>query len=285
MIELNNKWLKIRATKQGGAILDGVLSDSRAFLRPYRQSQSCYAVLDTACFPLVPLGNRVAGSKFEFNNRTYYLDKNSDVSPFYHHGDAWLNDWEIESIAEDSLVMTLAHQASKKSPYTYIAQQVIRLEQQSLLIELEITNQGETLPFGLGLHPYFPRTEDMLLQAKAKSFWELDQNTLPMCQSALSSKIDFTKPNQLQLGLDNCFSGWDGKAQIIYPSKNLKLDIECSEILSQYLIYSPQGEEYFCFEPMSHVPNGLNMEDLGGMQVLQNGESVKGEMRITVSDV
>lgn len=285
MYQLRNKWLKIRVSEQGGALIDGTLNDGRDFLRPYNPSSQSFNILEASCFPLVPIGNRVSDNAFVFDGRQYQLSKNSSESPFYLHGDGWLASWALESVADESIAMSLRHRSSKKSPYDYLAKQRIRLDGRSLILELVITNCGETLPFGLGLHPYFPGTSDMQLCAKAGIFWTLDERNLPKDRFPLTKTDYFGQLSSMVSGLDNCFSDWDGVAQIVYPEKELRIEISCSESFKHYLVYSPAEQDYFCFEPMTHVPNCLNMLDYGSMQILQKGETLSGELRLTVSDI
>ena len=42
-----------------------------------------------------------------------------------------------------------------------------------------------------------------------------------------------------------------------------------------YVVYSPSKGDFFCIEPISHLPNVINMEERAGkMQVLEPGDSM-----------
>jgi aldose 1-epimerase len=50
------------------------------------------------------------------------------------------------------------------------------------------------------------------------------------------------------------------------------------------MIYMPiERPDFFCFEPMSHLPDGHHMQDLGGLTVLAPGESLSGRVSIRLS--
>jgi len=174
LLTLKNDFLTVRVSPQGGVILDAYDNKGRAVLRPYQvdnENLSTIIPTDTACFPLLPLGNRVADSRFTFDDEEYELPVNSDADFQYIHGDGWLAKWEVKETSKDSITLRYAHQTDD-SPYQYVAEQTISLMDEQLSLALSITHKGENkLPYGLGFHPYFPRTKNLRLQASSESWW------------------------------------------------------------------------------------------------------------------
>jgi len=92
-VELENDRLSLRVSPKGGAVVDGRTRDGQRFLR--RHDDGAFDVLRSACFPLVPIGNRVEGNGFELGGKSYRFKPNT-TEPNYIHGDGWLAEWKVE---------------------------------------------------------------------------------------------------------------------------------------------------------------------------------------------
>ena len=137
------------------------------------------------------------------------------------------------------------------------------LEQGALRVTLKVTNRGpDRLPFGLGLHPWFPRTPGTTLQARAAVVTLEDRLHLPNGQIAVASREEwnFSAHRRLPHGwINNEFSPWDGHAEIIWSDRGLRLSIEAEGALSAYILYSPAFDaDFFCFEPVTHLVDAHN---------------------------
>jgi aldose 1-epimerase len=63
----------------------------------------------------------------------------------------------------------------------------------TLAVKLSIANTGErAFPFGLGFHPFFPRTPTTALDLDVKSYWENDDTLLPIRRVALPANGERT---------------------------------------------------------------------------------------------
>ena len=284
-IHLKNEALDISVTPQGGAIISGHLKDGRAFLRPTTPAP-VFSSLDHACFPMVPLCNRMSNNHFDFEGRPYHAAQNSPVDPLYIHGDGWLSDWHIKRQSSGSACLSFEHIATERAPFTYAAEQDITLEASHLTLRLSVTNKGErAMPFGFGLHPYFPRTADMTLGFASTGHWENNAANLPQIWTPSAGEMDFNKPRGLPDRLiDNCFMDWDGYAQIIWPNQDMALQIKADDIFKTCQIYAPQNQPFFCFEPMSHMADGLSRPDYSGFKILSPGETLSGRVDFHVKD-
>ncbi|WP_181183393.1 MULTISPECIES: aldose 1-epimerase [unclassified Mesorhizobium] len=287
-LSLDNDRLRLRISPRGGAIVDGYTNDGRPFLRPY-QGKGAFDVAASACFPLVPVGNRIEGNAFSFRGRSFALVP-SAFDPLYIHGEGWLGIWRVEAQREDCVELVFDKPEGEGSPFAYRARQSFRLAGARLDLTMSVTNKGETaLPFGLGFHPYFPRTPRTTLVAPASGWWSERDGHLPGERIALGEDVDFSTPRRLpERWLNNGFEGWSGIARIVWPEHGLGLDIEASRALGRYMLYAPDSDRSsVCFEPMSHTPNALKHVDTDpmGLKILSPGESFDAGFAMTVFDL
>ncbi|WP_295805999.1 aldose 1-epimerase [uncultured Nitratireductor sp.] len=287
IIVMRSEDLRVRVSPRFGTVLDGYHRNGRPFLRPFAGQGASFAPTDTACFPMVPFSNRVGGNAFAYEGREYSFEPN-DASPFYLHGEGWLSDWTVTESASDAIVLTLRRTDDARSPYAYEATQRLTLDGSRMTMRLEVENRARhAMPFGLGFHPYFPRTPQMTLQASARSWWTEDDYHVPDRNEPLPDTVDFSKARQLpHYGLNNCFEGWDRFAALNWPENGLLATIEADSVFSRYMLFSPPPDfAFLCFEPMSHTANGFHHPNFGGLIKLAPGESMSGEMRITVGEI
>jgi aldose 1-epimerase len=238
-----------------------------------------------ASFPLVPFGNRVEHNAMTVGEESYHFLPNSS-DPLYLHGDGWLAQWEIESEAGDQVMLGLHKAADERSPYAYQARQTIAVEGTELSLSLLVRNLGEKpLPFGLGQHPFFVRTPMTTLRFSAQTYWSERRGYLPDQRQAVPAELDFSDGATLpHAWVNNAFGGWDGEADIQWPELRLQLSLQADPIFGVGMVYMPTDRpDFFCFEPMSHLPNGHHLPDLGGLQLLNNGESIEGQIRFLLS--
>lgn len=285
---LQNRKLTVRVASKGGAVVDGRTSDGRYFLRPYIGGEREFTALLGACFPLVPIGNRVDGNEFQFAGMHRVLSPNTKEN-LYLHGDGWLGDWEVLEKSPETVTLRFAKHASESSPYEYQAIQTFRLCENSLDIDLSVTNSGDDiLPFGIGFHPFFLRTTDTTLEVAATDWWTETPTHLPWMRESLPAEMIFTPPQPIpERWINNAFEGWDGEANINWPEQNLSLCLKATEVFSRFVLFAPQADQsYFCFEPMSHTPNALASAetDLMGLKLLAPGDEMSGGLSLAVLD-
>ncbi|WP_426193449.1 aldose 1-epimerase [Massilia sp. DWR3-1-1] len=235
-----------------------------------------------ACFPLLPWSNRLAGG-FAFDGRSYQVAPNRDGDPYPIHGDGWLLPWQVIEQGETAVSLRLDRAAG--APFSYVAQMDYALHDATLAITLEVQNTGAcALPFGLGLHPWMPRSAGVTLRAPAREVWLGGADKLPASAVPVPPAWCFEHHSPLPASaIDNVFAGWDGGADIAWPERGLRLRIEADA--AYYIVYAPAGGDFFCFEPVDHVINAHNMPGgpvHNGLTVLAPGQRLRRQFTFSV---
>ncbi len=170
-------------------------------------------------------------------------------------------------------------------PAGYAAIDRVALSANGLQLTLAVTNEGDRpLPFGLGWHPYFPLTPQTTLEARSRFYWTEVDSWLPGERAAIPPDLDFARPRKLpRRWVNNGFEGWDGRARIAWPERSVMVDMTAGPLFRHAFLFvgdkdfdPDYADDYFCFEPMSHLADGHNMADLGGLAVLAPGERLSG---------
>lgn len=288
IIDLQEGALSARISTSGGVLLHYSWARDDRTIPLLRPAASDADALSSACYPLVPFGNRVRGNHFTFQGRNYSLRPNTRWDPHYLHGDGWLAEWDILSQSVSGARIGFRHRADGTS-YSYDAEQSFILTAGGLELHLRVENTGdEALPYGLGWHPFFPLTQRTTLLAKAERFWTETEGWLPGERADIPADLDFSRAAALpQRWINNGFEGWSGHARISWPETGTALDLTSDPIFRHAVIFLSDERfdpgfrrDYFCFEPMSHLANGHNLPDLGDLKVLRPGESLEGSIRL-----
>jgi aldose 1-epimerase len=238
-----------------------------------------------ANFAMVPFGNRVEGNIMSFAGRDYAFQPNTS-DPLYRHGDGWLSLWQLEDSSAEHAQFCFSRSADGVSPYAYLTRQEIRLAGDALVLRLSVENRGETaLPFGLGQHPFIVRTPKTRLTIAADGYWSERPDHLPEMPGPVPDYFDFRSETLLpQRWMNNSFEGWNGRAAIAWPELGIQAALEADGALDRFMLYMPVNRsDFFCLEPMSHLPNGHHLPDSGGLTPLAPGEALAGTVTILMS--
>lgn len=236
---------------------------------------------DLSCFPLVPFGNRVEFNQFERLRKTYRFIPNSS-DPLYLHGDGWLGTWVVREMESDRITLSLRQAPSDGTPYAYSAEQTLFVSGARLSLSLSVQNDGEeALPFGLGQHPFFLRTPNLGIEAQVSGCWTERARHLPDARTAPPDDLDPRAgahlPNRF---INNAFDGWDGVARFHWPERGVSA-IMTAPNHPVAMLYAPSAEAgFFCWEPMTHLPNGHHQPDFGGLRLLEPGEAMRSTVTV-----
>ena len=250
--------------KLGGSITNFFIKNKDLKIPVFRKTSNKKInknnILLNSFFSLIPFSGRIGNALLKFKRKTYNLKKNVKGEPSALHGDGWQNSWVVKTLEKNCVVMQLVTK-NKNWPFKYSGHQTIKINNNELKISLEIKNLDiESMPCGLGFHPWFDITANVSLQMNAKKFWIIGKNNLFKKISNLSKNINFSRSKKLiNTNLVNGFSEWDGIAKIVWPEKKISLSIKSSKNLKHLIIYTPNKENFFCIEPVSHSVDAFNL--------------------------
>ena len=169
-------------------------------------------------------------------------------------------------------------------PWPYECLQDITVSKAGIGLSLALRNTGATpMPAGLGFHPYFCRTEATQLTFGASAVWppleETGSGPLP-----LSSVRDFSAGASLgETTIDHCYEGWEGPALIRQPGGPFDIRIETGAPNADCTLFAPQGRDFFCFEPVTHLTGAFEHPDKqrSGLVIVEPGQRFDFSMTIT----
>lgn len=236
----------------GGALL-ALAIDGAQVLRPTPESAA--VAVDTACFPLIPFANRIAGGRFLFDGREIQLPADPAAPPHALHGHGWRERWDVAARSPSTLELTYLHPAGAW-PWTYRAFQRLTVQRDGLAIEMAVENlSDDPMPCGFGLHPYFALEPESYIEVSARARLLPDRQGIPNIASACSgSRRDLaTLPPSDELLLDV-----SGRARI--GSADWEIEIRAEEAIG-WQFYLPPERDFFCLEPVSHRPDSFNRDE------------------------
>lgn len=234
-----------------------------------------------AGFPLLPFCNRIAYGRFAWDGQDYQLARNFGDHPHAIHGVGWQSAWVVRDIAAGSAELALTHRPDRHWPFAFAAVLRVRLTERELRVVMQLVNRhGGPAPAGLGLHPYFPRAVFHTLRFSATGVWTTGGASLPDRHIVVPAGWDHSAGRAIgSVALDHCFTGWDGRATL--TGRDLALTLLATPNLPFVQVYTPEGQDYFCVEPVSHMPDAINRPG-HPMRVLAPDESMEAEITLVV---
>ncbi len=288
MTELAAHSFRLSLSPEHGGCVDGLVWRGQNILFPTdtRADKSTAHPTERAGFPLVPFAGRITGSSFMFDGHNFTLTPNFLPEPHAIHGFGWQMPWKIE--AKSGSEITLVHRLTTDQwPASYLARQTFELTEAAMELDMSITNTGErAMPAGLGWHPYFAAS-GAYVQSHVSAIWRPENAANTAQPESLDQTCDLnTDQLAAKLALDHCFTAAKPETLIRWPGRALQIRMSASDIFSHFVIYTPEDQPYFCAEPISHVPDAVNLDRPAGevgLRVLQPGETLAGRIRIEPS--
>jgi len=273
--------------ESGAAILGWADTGAHILRRALPDAVLSGNVRGLGCFPMLPYCNRIEHARFAWNGISHQLDHSFGDPRHAVHGVGAQRPWSVQSATTQDIVLTLEHDAVKESarqwPFPFNAMLRYRYANHSLQVTLAVTNRhASPAPLGIGLHPYFARPSGVALRFTATGVWVNGEEPLPKRHTAVPAEWDHT--HAMTVGdakLDNCFTNWSGLVQI--TSLAGSMTIAADQVFRHLQVYTPPNQDFFCVEPVSHVPNALNLHDQPpdqAMHVVQPGDTLSGSITI-----
>jgi aldose 1-epimerase len=236
-------------------------------------------------FPLVPFCNRIAHGRFAF--RENYVDLPPNFPGTWHphalHGYGWLSAWQVAD--RDGASARLVHEHHVGDwPWHYRAEQYIAITEQGLEMALSVTNLGsDTMPAGLGFHPYFPLDDSVIYQGNHQREWRTSDDGLPIEPSDADQATNWWRGGPVgSRVVDTIYEGREGALVVFRPSTNVRIDMNPSPDLTCTGVYVDPQAGIFCIEPLSHPTDAIN-RSVGAMRMLAEGETMTASLSVRAS--
>ncbi len=216
--------------------------------------------LGMASFPLVPYSNRIGDALFEWAGEAIRLTPNFAPEPHTIHGVGWTTIWTVSGQSEGEATLTFSHVGNESWPWPFEAQQQIRLTENQLSLALRVRNLApHPVPLAFGHHPYFD-ADGAMVAFSAKQVWMTGDDALPYAPTKPSGQFDFTTARPIEgQDIDHCYAGVSGPTRIHWLGRVWALEISSSPQLTAAVVYASKGGDAFCFEPVPHINNALNL--------------------------
>jgi aldose 1-epimerase len=273
MITLERRGVVCTLLPELGGSLLSLSVDGIDLLRPSDPKPG--DILEAACFPLVPFANRIAHGRVEFRGREIVLRPDQAAPPHAHHGHGWRRPWRL--LEKSGSVAELAYRHEPDDwPWAYVAIQRITLIDRGAEIELSVTNwSAEDMPAGLGLHPYFARGETDTISVEATRMVLSDRDGIPSGEGPITAGERTLVSIE---GMDNLLLDESGQTNL--RTKGVRCGIEARGAVG-FHVYVPEGESFFCVEPVSHRPNAFSSN--AERYALSRGETQRLMMQLTLA--
>ncbi len=274
--------------KKGRARIDWLRPASAA-------AMAAHDPLGMASFPLLPWCNRLRDGRALAqgrHGRAIRLAPNFQDSPHTIHGVAWQLPWQLSQSSADSALLEFSYQPAQQAepestgwPWAFSAWQRFKLDARGFACQMTLRNDSdEAMPFGLGHHPYFPHLPGTRLQcdfSEEAQMWESDAHCLPTGLVQPESLHDLRAGVEVaRLDLDNNFTGWQRRFQVDWPESGSEagrqLTLTAASPLDFFVLYCPQGQPFFCAEPVSNCTDWLNLQGEVPTEALGGGELAPG---------
>jgi aldose 1-epimerase len=217
--------------------------------------------LGASSFPLVPYCGRLHAGRYDFRGRHDQWPLNSLPERHSSHGDGWMRAWELTELDRRTAVMTLEPDAA--APVKYRCTQRVAVSAGGVRISMTVRNEGaQIIPVGLGLHPYFASRGLAIIKAHLPVIWRWDHEMMPICAESNPLAAGFADGRRAgELSIAAEYADWDGAAAIEWPTLGARIELHTVPRLKHVVIWAPEGEDFFCFEPVSHATDALNGRD------------------------
>ncbi len=215
--------------------------------------------LRMSSFPLVPYSNRIGQARFNWGGARVQLARNFVPEPHAIHGVGWKRKWDVIAQSAAQVTLGYTHMPDIDWRWAFTAEQILSLTETTLTLRLRARNDHDApVPLGFGHHPYFDAA-GARLRFDADAVWLSGADALPSVRVVPGGDFNFSEgPPVAGRAIDHCYDGWRGQTRIAWQGRRYALDIAATN-LPAAVVYIPQGGDAFCFEPVPHVNNALNM--------------------------
>lgn len=242
---------------------------------------------DMSMFLLGPFTNRIDAGRIPTPDGDLFVPVNRPSEGNAIHGFLRTARWAVERTTADRLVLATRHDGTD-DPYAYDAAFTLVRAGGTLTFTLELVNAAlGTLPFGIGLHPYFAPSPDMTVAFKAGGTFAVNERLLPVGHLPVQpAGFGSGAPVAPLHGapFDLHYHHWSRTARVEWPEHGVGMTLTASPVLGNLHIFLPADRSAVCLEPVSHVVDVVNRRefaDCGDMVPVPPGGTLSGSMTLS----
>ncbi|RYE08059.1 MAG: aldose 1-epimerase [Hyphomicrobiales bacterium] len=260
-----------------------------ALMRPMSPpAGSAPHALHSGMFPMVPFANSLRDNRFAIGGQAYEVAPNMTGARLNYHGSGWQRPWQVTESQPDRCTLQL-DETEEAPGYRFAATQRFILSPGRLEVSIAVTNRSaQPMPFGIGLHPWFPRHGDALATFAASQVLREDADFQALSLAPIPADQDYAAGREPPRAYQNrCYAGWTGSARIDWPSRRLALGITADPLFQHLMFHVPSHDfDTFCLEPQSNRTSAFDGVESGtpapGVHILAPGETLGGRVIFTV---
>lgn len=219
---------------------------------------------------LFPFPNRINNGTYTFNKISYrfsdmFLNEKNAI-----HGILYNKPFKVSSITNDKKCAAIALSYNYRGendgyPFHFNFTVKYLFYATKVSIQIIIKNTGSaTMPFGIGLHPYFNCTEKInscRLQLPQTKKIMTNRKQIPTGKTELYSQFE-KKEFLSDKKFDSCYRIKKHSATVgILETASYEVAVRNTSIKNRYdflQLYTPPDRESICIEPMTCAPDALN---------------------------
>lgn len=246
--------------------------------------------LHSGMFPMLPFANSLRDNRFVLDGQHYEVAPNMPGARLNYHGSGWQMPWRVADTKPDSCTLVL-DEVEQSPGYRFSATQRFVLTPDRLTVDIAVTNRSpQRMPFGIGLHPWFPRHGDGRAVFAARQVLLEDADFQALRLAPISPDQDYAGGREPPRAYQNrCYAGWNGDAHVDWPALGLALDIKADPLFGHLMFHVPAHDfETFCLEPQSSRTSAFDGLDTAtgaaGVHLLAPGETLGGSVSFVVRE-
>jgi aldose 1-epimerase len=246
---------------------------------------------------MLPFPNRIADGHYQFNGRSYQLEKNFSQEGNAIHGLIYFQKFELirqdvqETYAEGVLGLQCEN-LHPGFPFRFKVECIYRLDSSGEFTGTTkvINNGSQSFPFGEGWHPFFgfnTLVDQLSLQFNAQELILVDERLIPTGRKVRYDKFNNLRPIADTL-FDSCFrlavNGHRHTSVLYDHAEDLRVELwqETGERGYHYLqVYIPPSRQSIALEPMTCNVNAFNNKE--GLIILEPGDTYLGQYGVRLT--
>jgi aldose 1-epimerase len=252
----------------------------------------------TIGIPLLhPWANRLAGFEYSAAGRTVKLDASSPLLSLDENGlpiHGLLGGsphWRVRTTTADGEGATLSAELDFGAhddllaafPFPHLLRTDVRLEESALTIRTTVRATSDVeVPVSFGYHPYLrlpgaPR-EEWEIELPVRQQLVLDDRMIP---TGRTEPVRFPRQPLGNRAFDDAFGELEPGRSFVAAAAGRELAVTFLKGYPFAQVYSPSGEQFICYEPMTAATNALSV---GGpaLPTVRPSDSFSAAFRISV---